>query len=36
MLKSLEIKDYALIEHLNVEFGTGLILLPEKQVRVNQ
>jgi len=27
MLKSLEIKDYALIEHLNVEFGTGLNII---------
>ena len=27
MLKSLEIKDYALIEHLQVEFGEGLNII---------
>ncbi|MHB8579881.1 MAG: DNA repair protein RecN [Ignavibacteriaceae bacterium] len=27
MIKSLEVKDYALIEHVNVEFGTGLNII---------
>ena len=27
MLKSLEIKDYALIDHINVEFGKGLNII---------
>jgi DNA repair protein RecN (Recombination protein N) len=27
MLKSLEVKDYALIEHISVEFGTGLNII---------
>jgi len=27
MLKSIEIKDYALIEHLQVEFGEGLNII---------
>nr|HMN23653.1 AAA family ATPase [Ignavibacteriaceae bacterium] len=27
MLKTLEIKDYALIDHINVEFGKGLNII---------
>ena len=27
MLKSLEVKDYALIDHINVEFGKGLNII---------
>jgi DNA repair protein RecN (Recombination protein N) len=27
MIKSLQVKDYALIEHVNVEFGTGLNII---------
>lgn len=27
MIKSLQVKDYALIEHVNVEFGSGLNII---------
>jgi DNA repair protein RecN (Recombination protein N) len=30
MLKSLEVKDYALIDHINVEFGKGLNIITGK------
>lgn len=36
MLKNLIIRNYALIEHLDLEFGPGLTIITGRQVPENQ